>query len=59
MLVMDALYALLRSLERHDGAVNAEDFDAAAAQADAARQNANLLADLQDSLISISRDMKR
>lgn len=57
MLVMDALYALLRSLERHDGAVNAEDFDAAAAQADAARQNANLLADLQDSLISISRDM--
>ncbi|WP_046866635.1 hypothetical protein [Microvirga massiliensis] len=57
MLVMDALYALLRSLERLDGAVNAQDLDAAAAQADAAGQNANLLANLQDSLISISRDM--
>lgn len=57
MLVMDALYALLRSLEGHDGAVNAQDFDAADVQADAVRQNANLAADLQETLISIGRDM--
>jgi hypothetical protein len=33
MMLSDALYALLRSLDRHEGAVNGEDVDAAAAQA--------------------------
>ena len=42
MLIADAFYGLLRSLERHDGAMAAGAVDAAAMQADAARQNADM-----------------
>ena len=47
-LIQDALYALLCTLERLDGALVAENEEAASLQADAARQNAKILADLQE-----------
>jgi hypothetical protein len=57
IMLTDAIYSLLRSLERHDGAVNAEEMDAATAQADAARQNAERAAELQDILSSLAPNM--
>jgi hypothetical protein len=40
LLVCDGLYALLRSIERYDGAIAAGDLEAANNQAEAVRQNA-------------------
>jgi hypothetical protein len=57
IMLTDAIYALLRSLERHDGAMNTEDTDAATAQADAARQNAERAAELQEILSSLAPSM--
>jgi len=48
LLINDAHYALLRSMERYDGAVAAGDTEAASNQAAAARDNARVAADLQE-----------
>src|SRR6516164_9505099 len=50
LILSDALFALLLSLERYDGAVNANNLDAASSQADAARQNAAAAVSIQESL---------
>lgn len=57
MMLSDALLALLRALERHDGAVNAGNSEAAAQQAAAARQNADKVNDLQASLSVLGASM--
>jgi len=54
LMLSDALYLLLRSLERYDGAISADNLDAANIQADAAQQNAESAAALQDNLILLA-----
>lgn len=58
LLVCDGLYALLRSLERYEGAVNAGS-DLAADQADAAAQNAEAIAAHQDTLVSLATEVNQ
>ena len=53
LLVCDGLYALLRSLERYDGAKAAGATEAVAAQVDAVQRNATSIADQQDALIAL------
>ncbi len=57
LLVCDAHFALLRAIERYDGAANAGDDAAKANQAEAAAQNANRVSDLQEALIPLSNEL--
>ncbi|GAA1519350.1 hypothetical protein GCM10009827_038340 [Dactylosporangium maewongense] len=59
LLVCDGLYALLWSLERYDGAAAAGDPDAAASQAEAVRQNAEIVAAHQDALASLVSEVNQ
>ncbi len=59
LIVCDGSYALLRSLERFDGATAAADTEAAAAQLDAVKQNALAVADRQEALVSLAADVNQ
>ncbi len=54
LVVCDGLFALLRSIERFDGAVQAGDVDGANAQAEAARANAEVVASAQEILSELA-----
>ncbi|USQ85875.1 hypothetical protein NFX46_20340 [Streptomyces phaeoluteigriseus] len=57
LLACDGLYALLRSLERYDGAVAVGDIDAANSQAEAVRHNGETAATHQDTLIGLALEV--
>lgn len=57
IVLTDALYGLLISLERYDGAENNGDFEAVATQVSAIQQNAGRAADLQDNLANLAESI--
>jgi hypothetical protein len=59
LLVCDGLYAVLRSLERFDGATAAGSDAGVAAQLDAIAQNAAATADRQDTLLALADDVNQ
>ncbi len=59
LLVCDGLYAVLRSLERFDGATAASSDTGVAAQLDAIAQNAAATADHQDTLLALADDVNQ
>ncbi|MFH8371743.1 hypothetical protein [Streptomyces sp. NPDC018031] len=59
LLVCDGLYALLRSLERYDGANSAGATEAVAAQVDAIQWNAASVADHQDALVALAPEVNQ
>lgn len=57
VVLSDQLWALLVALERYDGAVAAQDADAADTQADTVRRNADACAGTQDELAGLASDL--